>query len=331
MKTMMDSPFRWKSMAMMLLLAAVFGYASAQEVSVQIQSSKSRYLIGEHAPVFIRANADRMVQIKWPDLPDTIAGGLRILKKGPVDTITDPDGISHYQMTFIVSAYDTGRFVIQPISITYQPFGAREIREASTSHLTLFFGSIPVDEQSEIRGIKGPMAIGWSVAEITLMVLSVLLFLLFAWLLIRFFRSKRDAAARPSERVATDAPRTPWELALEALEALRESPLLESGDTKQYWVELSGVLREYIHAGLGINAPELTTRQTLRRLSTHNMLTPDLLAKITELLQLADMVKFAKALPDADKSLAMTDQAAEFIAGTAPAHVNKETGREVRQ
>jgi len=318
-------------MLLVVLIGISIGNAASQEVSVQIQSSKSHYLTGEHAPVHIRANADRMLQISWPEFTDTIAQGLKILRREPVDTVTDPDGIAHYQLTFIVSAYDTGRYVIHPITVRYKPFGTNEIREASTSYLTLCCSTISVEEGAGLRDIKGPMAIGWSVPEIVLLVLAVLFILLLIWFLIRRFRRKvREKTLQP-DKTPVSAPLAPWEIALQALQVLRGSSLLPDGHAKQYWVELSGILREYIHRGLGINAPELTTRQTTKRLSSHAMVNPSLLANITTLLQLADMVKFAKALPSPEESLEMTNQAVAFIAGTAPAHVKPKEDMEEQQ
>ncbi|MFO7723220.1 MAG: hypothetical protein R6V49_08370 [Bacteroidales bacterium] len=313
---------------MVILLIVAFGNTAAQEVSVQIQSNQSRYLIGEYAPVHIRVNADRMLQIMWPELTDTMARGLRILKSEPVDTVTDPDGIAHYQLTFIVSAYDTGKYVIHPITIRYQPHGISEIREASTSYLTLFFDSVTVDEEAALRGIKDPMAIGFSIIEILLLVLVLILILIAARLVIRYYRGKGKTKTVQPEKSMVTVGLEPWELALEALQALRQSSLLRDGQNKEFWVGLSGLLREYIHSGLGINAPELTTRQTLRGLSSHPMVNASLLAHITGLLQLADMVKFARALPAPEESIAMTDHAAAFIAGTAPAHVKPNEEKE---
>jgi hypothetical protein len=297
--------------------------AGAQEVSVNVQSSKSQYLIGEYAPVYIRANADRMLKIRWPELNDTLAEGLKILKIEPIDTVIDPDGIAHYLLTYIVSAYDTGRYIIHPITFHYQPYGTNEVRTSSTAYLTLFFKSVPVDEQSDFRDIKGPMDSRWSQWEIALLTLALLVILVAFWFIIRHIRRRNKTAPLP-EKQFTAAPREPWEIALETLEALRQSPLLANGLTKLYWTELSGLLREYIHAGLHINAPELTTHQTIKRLAAHPIMTTDLLTDIRSILQLADMVKFAKAAPEMTESITMTDIAATFITGTAPAHVSQD-------
>ena len=83
-----------------------------------------------------------------------------------------------------------------------------------------------------------------------------------------------------------------------ALEALQQKKLWEQDRTKDYYIELTDILRSYIEERYGIPALEQTTDELLAGLRLSSMPTAPR-EQLAQLLRLADMVKFAKwkALP----------------------------------
>jgi len=111
--------------------------------------------------------------------------------------------------------------------------------------------------------------------------------------LVWFFwkRVPRDEAYIPSERVLPA-----HELALQALDELKQKELWQAGQVKEYYTEISYIVRNYLEGRFGIQALESTTSQITRQL--HQKSFPKELQKnMNELLAGADIVKFAKGTP----------------------------------
>lgn len=295
---------------------------AGQSVTVNIKTSQRNYTVGSHVPVVITATSDRMVQLRWPEFPDTMDRGLFLLKAHPIDTIKGEDGINKYQQKLIVSAFDTGSFTVPAFDIGYQISGEGYSGLVSTTPVTLRFRLADMVEQGEIRDIKDPMKVGIGWTEIIPWMILVWA-LVFIAMLIRRWWIKKSRKVVP-ERSESESPATliPWETAMAALLRLKQSGLLADGHIKPYFTAISDILRIYIRDGLQIDAPELTTRETLHRLESQNLVNLHYKQQIAQILELADLVKFAKAKPDNTESMEMLELAREFVSGTAPVHIH---------
>ncbi|MHB2025862.1 MAG: hypothetical protein ACYCPQ_04390 [Elusimicrobiota bacterium] len=91
--------------------------------------------------------------------------------------------------------------------------------------------------------------------------------------------------------------RPPEIIAESELEILRNSKLWENAKYKDFYTILTDILRRYLARRFDVSAPRMTTSELCRRLRQAGMESSALsLAK--ETLERADIVKFAKILPD---------------------------------
>ncbi len=86
---------------------------------------------------------------------------------------------------------------------------------------------------------------------------------------------------------------------------------------KEYFTELTDVLRVYLFGRFGINAMEMTSRQILGALK-NNKETRDKRDYIRQILNMADFVKFAKVRPLPDDNIASFENALKFVEETKP-------------
>lgn len=110
---------------------------------------------------------------------------------------------------------------------------------------------------------------------------------------------------------------TPEEVAREELRKLRESGLAQT-DVKQCYVELTAIVRRYIEAVTAIRAPEQTTEEFLRQITTESTFSNETTRRLQYFLEAADLVKFAAQQPreeDVDESFLRAD---EFIESLGP-------------
>ncbi len=109
----------------------------------------------------------------------------------------------------------------------------------------------------------------------------------------------------------------PYEMAMQRLDSLRQSKLAVSGNDKQYFTELTDILRQYLSGRFGIKAPEMTTVQVLQELK-HNGGTAEYVHEIKEVLDVADSVKFAKFKTSPTENYHALDEVESFVSKTRP-------------
>lgn len=110
---------------------------------------------------------------------------------------------------------------------------------------------------------------------------------------------------------------TPYEVASAALKELKSKKLWEQGMEKEYFTELTDILRVYLYGRFGINAMEMTSRQILGSLK-NNKETKDKRDYIRQIVNMADFVKFAKVRPLPEDNIASYDNAVKFVEETKP-------------
>ena len=143
---------------------------------------------------------------------------------------------------------------------------------------------------TEIHEIRGPVGIPgewlwlWVVLTVVLLVVTAAVFL--------FFVTKR-------RKVSVIAAKPAWELALEALMNIERAGYIQKDQFKEYYSELSGVVRWYIEQRLDVRAPEMTTEEFIHAVRFSERLTQTQQGFLRDFLNASDMVKFAQFVPTA--------------------------------
>src|SRR5574344_822607 len=86
-------------------------------------------------------------------------------------------------------------------------------------------------------------------------------------------------------------------IALEKLNKIKQEKLAVRGQVKEYYVQISDTLREYLENRFGVNITDMTTTQILNNINEHNLLDNYNTEKIKKVLEISDLVKFAKYQP----------------------------------
>ena len=108
----------------------------------------------------------------------------------------------------------------------------------------------------------------------------------------------------------------PWEVAIGSLQRLKTRKLWEQGMEKEYFTDLTDILRVYLFERFGINAMEMTTRQIMDRIYESDL--RDKKDYVKQILNVADFVKFAKVRPLPADSIAAYENALKFVEETIP-------------
>ena len=112
-------------------------------------------------------------------------------------------------------------------------------------------------------------------------------------------------------------PLPPHVAAIQALEALHNQKLWQNNRHKQYYSGLTDILRTYIAARWGFGAMEMTSDEIIETMRPEEL--PDKARMdLTAILRDADLVKFAKATPEAEQNEADYLKAYYFVEETKP-------------
>jgi LPXTG-motif cell wall-anchored protein len=107
--------------------------------------------------------------------------------------------------------------------------------------------------------------------------------------------------------------RTPEEIAHAALAQLLAENLPGRGLIKEFYLRLTGIVRQYVEDTTGIRAPEQTTEEFLHDMRTSAAFPPDRSERLAEFLEAADLVKYAAQQPREEQIDQAIARAHEFV------------------
>ena len=238
----------------------------------------------------------------WPTYDEFLADGIEIIKQGKLDT--NENLISQ---NFIITVWDSGSYYIPPISFS---------ENSKTQGLLLNVQTVILEEGAELKDIKQPMKapIGWS--DIWPWLVGIIVLALIIFLLKKYVFNKKDEVKIEKPKVIIPADIT----AIQQLTALDEAQVWQAGNIKQYYTELSEIIRRYTENRFNFIALELATDEIISELKSK--VNNEQLASITILLQRADLAKFAKSKPDENENKESMQLAKHFVGQTKEKQIN---------
>lgn len=212
---------------------------------------------------------------------------------------------------YIITAFTTGDFTIQPVRVKYKTPDGNE-KEASSVEIKIKVESVkpgPLDKD-DIRGLKGPAEIKGRFPWISF-IASVLFIILGAGIFIYFNNKKR---VRETPIIPQ---RPPEDIAVEELKALLDMRLPEKGMIKEYYIKVSDIIRKYIEARFRIVVLDRTTWELYQEMRSRRI-ERKYVEKIRDFLEDCDMVKFAKYIPVQKEIEEAYAKAKEIVEITTP-------------
>ena len=208
------------------------------------------------------------------------------------------ENIGRYEIVF----WDTGKVVIPGVAITILNMDSSFAYDITAD--TMFMEVVSITEQDPsfkqsgggIMPIKDPVPVRIPLPWQTIILSILLLGILIAIGLIWKKRLKTDVSyeERPEYLKEPDI------IALEKLDNLDQSGLLEKGEIKEFYAQLSLILREYTENSLYIRTLEMTTEE-IRENRPAFPYTDDQIASYFKILSGADMAKYAKHIAALDQ------------------------------
>jgi hypothetical protein len=293
---------------------------AAAQPTVKATVDARKITIGDQVKLWLELKpGSKNDVVKWPAMPDSLTG-LEIVEKGKIDTLTGNGGYSLKQR-LLVTGFDSGSYYIP--SFTFSVIANGQTVLLTTDSILVQVQTIPVDTAKPFKPIKEIVEVKSSVWDYWQIMLGAVLLIVFGAFIAYYFYKNRKTKMPVTSKVP---PEKAHEKALRLLKELEARQLWQSGRIKEYYSELSDIVRIYLEERFSIPAMEQTTDELLALLKKQNDSRTELRKARPELkliLRTADLAKFAKANPLPDEHSACMAAALQIVQLT---QVKKEGG-----
>ena len=286
-------------MAVITLLPAA---VNAQKVSVNARLDSTLMYIGGQMDLTVQLSQPKDVFIKFPVYTDTITKSIEIVSQTPVDTAFLDNNRLTLTKKYRITSFDSGLQYIPPMVFELAEDQVRDIYKTEPMALQVVNPFKNVDPKKGIADIKAPLEAPFVIGEIVpylpwiLLALAVIAIVIY--LIYRYKKSKQPEG-EAKKRKPKEPPHV---IALRNLNRIKEEKLWQKDKVKKYHSELTDTIRQYIEDRFGVNAMEQTTEETLEAMKHVDLNDREVLDKLQQILELADLVKFAKFKPLPDEN-----------------------------
>lgn len=304
--------------ALMATVSVTLPAVSAVKVTASLDSA--RIIMGRVDTLRLIVDRDKNVQGMFPlfrnvakDGYVTLVGDTVELRAPRIDTLKQDGARITERLTVPVQVFDSGFYSLPP----FVYLTANDSVASNSVELTVYPVSVGENETiSDFKDVTDPSdksfwdwVPDWLYELWWLWLLIILGLGVIGWLSTRYRRTGKfiPLPEKPQPK--------PWTIALQRLEKLKAKNLWENGMEKEYFTELTDILRDYLNTRFGINAMEMTSRQIMDTLASQSDV-KDKRAYVRKILDMSDFVKFAKVRPLPADNVDAFDNAVSFVRET---------------
>jgi hypothetical protein len=238
---------------------------------------------------------------------------LEIIGRVRMDSTFSADGYLQVRHRYVVTAFQDSLFFIPAF-----PFVVAG--DTTWSHPLALRVLQPFyinPESNEIADIKSNFEVSryWGrIIRIVLWVVLIWLALALIIYLIMKYGLKKPAFDNENQETAIPS----YVEALSGLDKIKDEKSWQQGRLKEYYTELTDVIRVYLGKVFEINATEMTSEEILETLRYIRREHKEAYEQLQKILQVSDLVKFAKWIPTSDESEKSLKDAYAFVEQTKP-------------
>lgn len=304
-----------------VFLASVSAAATTDTLRIEANVAADQYNIGDRIEYTVTVDWKAPVELIGIE-PSPELNEFEILRSPEVTEKKLRRGWRRRLTRYLLSTFETGEFTIPEFTVVYRDGEAGEKR-VPTPPVRITVNSVAPSSggDEEIRPAKDPVLPPSAFptrAVLTAVAVAVVLAAIAGFLIVRAIR-KRRGTLLPAE-----PPRPIDEVAREQLARIADSDLLAQGLIKEYFDQVSDVIRDYLGRRYGFCGIVTTTSELLE--SLRDPLSDDgRLELVAEFSGEADMAKFARWKPDTHVCGRFLETAYRVIDETTPRSTTTET------
>ena len=286
-----------KSLLLLFLLLVSLAYSGlrAQKITVNARLDSTVLWIGNQTHLTFEVSQQSKQKVSMPVFTDSIKGGLEIVEPVKIDTLKSQDGHIIVKQHYLVTAFKDSLLYIPPF-----PFVLNGDTVWSKSLSLKVVEPFKIDTAShtiaDIKQVFSPKFNWLNLLFIILLVLAI--HGLIILLIVLYNKYLKKMPVLDSKEMKLLLP--PYVVALSELDKIKQEKPWQQGRPKEYHTDLTDILREYIERVYNVNSMEMTSEEILENLRHLRFEQKTAYLGLKQILQLADLVKFAKwnATPD---------------------------------
>lgn len=279
-----------RSMPMFVFLLFIIQISAQNNPTISTEIDTTNIKIGEQVKWTVTVDIDSTAQVIFPE--GQTFSPLETVEAFATDTTRKKDRLT-LQKIYALTQFDSGAYKLPSQRIEINGTGFM------TDSMLINVATIPVDTLNQkMYDIKPLINVEKSNVEFwKYLIIGVLILLILGGLFYWFVLRKKPLTEE--EKVAL---LPPYDRALLELKRLENSKYLIQDEYKQYYSELTSIVRSYLEEDAHVTALESTTGQLIEKLELLKdagelKLDDDTIKQFKQILQTADLVKFAKNKP----------------------------------
>lgn len=291
---------------LLLLSFVIFQFSFAQEIIPTLDRTTIK--VGEPIKYEAKVDYKKGDKIMFPSITDSLSHHISVLDN-KLDTISK-NGKSEIIQRLELTSFDAGKFSIP--SFIIQKNG----RDFKTKSLEINVNDVTIDTtKNAIFPIKNVMGEELSIGDYwnrywLYGIIALILFIVAIILVVLYIRSKSN--------LPTSSYKTPYEEVKASLKALDAKKYLKRGEQKEYYTQLSLILRKYLGRVYNFSALEILSDDLVKIIAQKEDILPEDVQEFKRFLFDSDLVKFAKQNIENSKSEIYRKWIGEFIERIKP-------------
>jgi hypothetical protein len=262
--------------------------SNAQQIKATARLDSTNILIGDQIKLFLEIDYPKNVTVEFPETPK-VDSLIEVLGKSKIDTVQIENSELEKQIrSYTITSFDSGSYRISPQWFKINVNGT--VDSVPTNGVSLHVYSMEIDTTRGLTDIKMPYS-------------APLILLLGAIIFLVLYSIKRRKKNKPFFALPQKPKEPAHIIALRELDRIKAEKIWQKEKTKQYYSEVTDVLRNYIEDRFEIRAMEQTTDEILDSFRYRkDLISEKNYQNLSQILSVADLVKFAKykTLPDDD-------------------------------
>jgi len=285
--------------------------ASSGPLTVRVSLDRQEITLADQLQFTVTAECDEGYEVVLPKFGEGLEQFL-IREARTEDPRLVGAGRTQTGRVYTLEPLVSGTYPLKPVTLTFGKRGEEkpDAHSLETPELSVTVTSLLPEDVAklDVEDIVGPQDLprpplqrlwGWLAGALAVTAVAGVL----------WARRRRAVAAAA-------APRPAHEVAYDELRALVARDLPGQGLLKEFYREVSAILRRYIENRFALHAPERTTQEFLAELSRDASLAPPHKELLKRFLNHCDLVKFAEMVPERQQVQETFDRCKEFIEQT---------------
>jgi hypothetical protein len=296
---------------LLISVSAISNKLVAQIVNVNAYFDTTSILIGDQINFHIVVEQPKDMKVTFPVFIDSITSKVEIISTSKIDTQILKNGNLLLGQHYLVTSFDSGVYFVDPLKFVVDNANHDTL---ATPPLRLIVNTLQIKEANKITDIKGILDIPLTFAEIFSKVLLGLGIV--AIIVLGIYIYTRIKNKKPIFKLLEKPKEPAHVVAFREFEKLKNDKLWQQGQFKNYYTRVSDITRAYIESRFDVPAMESTSDEIIAIVKDFDQIDSKLLLQLKELLELADLVKFAKVEPLPDENENAFKMAYSFVEKT---------------